>query len=368
MSKKKFSKIVKSTINDIAKYVPGESSIDNDKNTIKLSSNESPFKIPNKTLTSTQKLISDINLYPDGDSNLLKKSIEKKFKISKNQIICGNGSDDILSVICQTFGTEKSEVICSEYGFIYYPIISKIAGAKVITAKTKNLEICLDNIINSISKKTKIIFIANPNNPTGTIILKNKLKEFLKKIPDNVIIVVDGAYSEYVIDKRYTDGIDLVRTFPNLIVTRTFSKIYALAGLRLGWAYSSENIIELLEKVRGPFNVNLIAQNIGSMILNDNDFLKRSIRHNLKWQKILPDFLKSQGLNAYETYANFILVKVKKGNVSKKKIISGLKKNKVIVRDLENYGLNEYFRVSIGTNKQMNFFMKIIKKIIKDSQ
>ena len=181
MNRKNFSKIVKSTINDIAKYVPGESSIDDDKNIIKLSSNESPFKIPNKILTSTKKLIPDINLYPDGDSNLLKESIAKKFKISKSQIICGNGSDDILSIVCQTFGTEKSEIICSEYGFIYYPIISKIAGAKVITAKTKNLEICFENIIDCISKKTRIIFIANPNNPTGTIILKNKLKEFLKK-------------------------------------------------------------------------------------------------------------------------------------------------------------------------------------------
>ena len=191
-------------------------------------------------------------MYPDGDSSSLKLSISKKFKINRNQIICGNGSDDILSLITQAFGREGSEVICSEYGFIYYPIISKIAGARVVIAKSKNLSVSCENILKKISKKTKIIFIANPNNPTGSIIFRNELKDFLRRVPKNIIVVIDGAYSEFVTDKSYSDGIDLINNFENIIITRTFSKIFALAGLRLGWAYSSKQIIEILEKSERP--------------------------------------------------------------------------------------------------------------------
>ena len=290
MQKKIISKIVKPTINQIAKYIPGESLIDGKKDVIKLSSNESPFKIPSKVSAISEKLISKFNLYPDGDSNILKKSLSKNFKINFSQIICGNGSDDILSLVAQAFSDENSEIICSQYGFIYYPIVAKISGAKVLTAKTDGLNISCKNILSLITKKTKIIFFANPNNPTGTVILRNELIKFISSVPKNIIIVIDGAYSEFVTNKNYSNGLDLVKKFPNIIVTRTFSKIYALAGLRLGWAYSSKSIIEILEKIRGPFNVNSIAQNIGAMILKEKKFLMKSINHNNKWQKKLPPY------------------------------------------------------------------------------
>jgi len=364
MQKKIISKIVKPTINQIAKYIPGESLINGKGNVIKLSSNESPFKIPSKVSIFSQKSISTINLYPDGDSNILKKSISKNFKINFSQIICGNGSDDILSLIAQAFADESSEIICSQYGFIYYPIVAKISGAKVLTAKTEGLNISCKNILSIITKKTKIIFFANPNNPTGTVILKDELIKFISKVPKNIIIVIDGAYSEFITNRNYTDGLDLVKKFPNVIVTRTFSKIYALAGLRLGWAYSSKSIIELLEKIRGPFNVNSIAQNIGTMILKEKKFLIKSINHNKKWQKKLPVLIRSLGLKAHETFANFILIEVKEKN-KKKKIISELLKKKIIIRDLNNYGLKKFFRVSIGTDFEMNFFIKTLQLIMK---
>ena len=190
------------------------------------------------------------------------------------------------------------------------------------------------------------------------------LIKFISRVPKNIIIVIDGAYSEFVTDKNYSDCLDLVKKFPNIIVTRTFSKIYALAGLRLGWAYSSESIIELLEKIRGPFNVNLIAQKIGSLILKEKKFLKKSIVHNLKWQKKLPNFVDSIGLKGHATFANFILIEVRDTKKKKIEILSKLLKNKIIVRDLESYGLKNYFRVSIGTNPQMNLFMKILKNVV----
>tara|TARA_B100000963_G_scaffold334627_1_gene327981 strand:- start:1244 stop:2344 length:1101 start_codon:yes stop_codon:yes gene_type:complete len=364
MQKKIISKIVKPTINQIAKYVPGESLIDGKKDVIKLSSNESPFKIPNKVSAISEKLISKFNLYPDGDSNILKKSLSKNFKINFSQIICGNGSDDILSLIAQAFSDENSEIICSQYGFIYYPIVAKISGAKVITAKTDGLNISCKNILSSITKKTKLIFFANPNNPTGTVILKSELIKFISRVPKNIIIVIDGAYSEFVVNKNYSDCLDLVKKFPNIIVTRTFSKIYALAGLRLGWAYSSKPIIELLEKIRGPFNVNSIAQNIGAMILKEKKFLRKSINHNKKWQKKLPIIIDSLGLKAYKTYANFILMEIRKQS-KKKHIISELLRKKIIVRDLDNYDLKNFLRVSIGTDSEMNIFIKALQSIMK---
>jgi histidinol-phosphate aminotransferase len=366
MEKKILSKLVKPTINKIAKYIPGDSKIIGEKKVIKLSSNESPFKVPKNILSFSSKLIKSINTYPDGDCLLLKTSISEKFRIKKNQIICGNGSDDILSIIAQAFGRENSEIICSQYGFVYYPIISKVSGSKVVTAKSNGMNISLENILRKISKKTKIIFFANPNNPTGTVIFKNELVNFLKKVPKNIIVVIDGAYSEFITESKYTDGINLVNKFPNIIVTRTFSKIFALAGLRLGWGYSSKNIIDILEKIRGPFNVNLYSQALGALILNEKNFIKKSIQHNDKWQKKLHDHINKIGLEAYKTYANFILVKVNKSKFNKPKILSELNKNKILVRDLKNNGLDDFFRVSIGTDKEMIFFLKKLSDIMKN--
>jgi histidinol-phosphate aminotransferase len=363
MQKKIISKIVKPTINQIAKYIPGESLIDGKSDVIKLSSNESPFKIPSKVSAISKKIISEFNLYPDGDSNILKKALSKNFKINFSQIICGNGSDDILSLVAQAFSDQNSEIICSQYGFIYYPIVAKISGAKVLTAKTDGLKISCKNILSLITKKTKIIFFANPNNPTGTVILRNELIKFISSVPKNIIIVIDGAYSEFVTNNNYSNGLDLVKKFPNIVVTRTFSKIYALAGLRLGWAYSSKSIIEILEKIRGPFNVNSIAQNLGALILKEKKFLIKSINHNNKWQKKLPPIINSLGLKAYKTFANFILVEVREQN-KKKKIISELLKKKIIIRDLDSYGLKKFFRVSIGKDSEMNIFTEALQSIM----
>ena len=361
MAKFKIENIVKPTIKGIAKYIPGDSPEKNNSEFIKLSSNESPFEIPKKIFSSVNKVLRHTHLYPDGDCLLLKKSISERFKLQTNQIICGNGSDDILSIICQTFSREGSEVICSEYGFIYYPIIAKAAGCKVVTAKTKQLSVNCENILKKINKKTKIIFIANPNNPTGSIIFKKELIKFLDKVPPRIIVVLDGAYSEFIVDKDYSDGIDLVRKYKNLIVTRTFSKIFGLAGLRLGWGYSNEEIISLMERIRGPFNVNNIAQHIGSLILKDDVFLKKSIEHNKKWQKYLPKKINEFGLKAKTSPTNFVLVEVDKKKYLKRKILNDLNKNKIIVRDMTSYNLKDFFRVSIGKDLHMKKFLKVLK-------
>lgn len=359
-----FELLTKPSIREIEKYLPGESLLNETKGIIKLSSNESPFSIPKKICNKAKNLVLSSNIYPDGNSSLLKGAIAKKFNLNSDNIICGNGSDDILSIIAQTFSTNQCEVICSEFGFIYYPIIARASGCKVVTAPSENLGVSCKNILKLVTKKTKIIFFANPNNPTGTIIFKDELINFLKKLPKNIIVVLDGAYSEFIVDKRYTDGLDLVENFENLIITRTFSKIFALAGLRIGWGYANKKIIELLEKIRGPFNVNVLAQNFGKLILEETDFLKKSISHNEKWRKSLPKKLNGLGLKSFETFANFVLVKVDSNKFSKKRILKLLKERNILVRDLDNYGLVDYFRVSIGTSPELNKFLKELRSII----
>ena len=364
-SKYPFFKNLKPSLKKISKYVPGESEDKNNNRIIKLSSNESPFTLSKKILLNISTKLKNCNRYPDGDCRIIKKALVKKFNLNSKQIICGNGSDDILALICNAFSRENTEVICSNYGFIYYPVVAYASGAKVVNAKTKNLSISTSNILKKITKNTKIIFIANPNNPTGSIIFKDELIKFLKKVPKKIIVVLDGAYAEYIDDKRFSDGLDLVRKYPNIVVTRTFSKIFGIAGLRLGWAYSSKEVIELMEKIRGPFNVNTIAQVAASEILSDESFLEKSIKHNDKTKQWLSIELKNLGLNVIESYTNFLLVKTNKNQMSAKDIVERLKEKGILVRGLENYKLPDFFRVSLGKKEELKVFLDYLSKIFK---
>lgn len=361
-SKKNYLKNIKPSLNNIAKYVPGES---DDKNGVKLSANESPFSLPNDIKLKTLKLIQKSNKYPDGDSSILKESISKKYNINKNQIICGNGSDDILSLIGLAFSRENCEIICSKYSFLFYPIIAYSVGSKVKFSEVNGLKICPENILKKITNKTSIIYIANPNNPTGSILYKKELIKMLSEIPKNIIVVIDGAYAEFVEKKEFTDGIDLIKNFPNVIITRTFSKIYAMAGFRIGWAYSSLEIIQVLEKIRGPFNVNLIAQIAASLILKNTKFIRKSIDHNKKWRSWLAKKINSLGLEAINSHTNFILVKVNSKKFSAESIVRDLKKQKIFVRELNNYNLKNYFRISIGKESELKKLVKNLKNILK---
>lgn len=359
-----FLKDIKPGINKISKYVSGDVGIGNNK-VIKLSSNESPFEIPKTIIQSISREIKFSNKYPDGDCSILKHALVKKFGVKKDQIVCGNGSDDILSLICLAFSRENSEIICSNHGFLFYPIISHSSGAKPIFAETRNYSIDILKIIKKINNKTRIIFFANPNNPTGSIIFKKELISALKIIPPHIIVVIDGAYAEYVQEKEFSGGFELVEQFPNLIVTRTFSKIYALAAYRIGWGYSSREVIEILEKIRGPFNVNLVAQLAASKILDETEFLKKSLSHNNKWKKKMQKELRDIGFQIKENYGNFIFVINNFKNFSTKDILDFLGKRNIFVRSLDAYKLSNCFRVSIGNQKENKLFLEEISNFIK---
>ena len=353
-------------ISDLHPYEPGRSIDDviaeyKPEKVVKLASNENPLGASPKAIKALEAATDSLHLYPDGDSKNLKLLIAKHESVDIDNIIIGNGSNEVLELAARAFLNKDSSAVMSKHAFAVYKIVTQSNGSKIIEVPTTDWKHSLDDFSNYFEDSTRICFIANPNNPTGSIIFKKELIKFLDKVPSTIIVVLDGAYSEFIKDKSYTDGVDLVNKYKNLIITRTFSKIFGLAGLRLGWGYSNKEIINLMERIRGPFNVNLIAQHIGSLILKDNEFLKKSIDHNEKWRHYLPKKLNELGFKVKTSYTNFVLVEVDKKKHSKEKILNILKKNKIIVRDMKSYNLQNFFRVSIGRDSHMKKFLKVLK-------
>jgi histidinol-phosphate aminotransferase len=291
---------------NIDAYEPGKSSVNNLKKVIKLSANESALGMSSKV----KKIISNKNLnffrYPDGKSKALRSQISKKFKCNKERVICGAGSDEVIQMLCQLFLRPKDEVIVPQFSFLMYRIYSKIVGAKVIFAKEKNYKISISEIIKKVTKKTKIVFLANPNNPTGTYLTEIELIELRKKLRKDILLVVDDAYAEYMKNHDYKSGLDLFKKKENVFILRTFSKIYGLSSLRIGWGYGSKKIIKSLNIIKPPFNVNEVAQKAAVESLKDNKFISRSISHNIFYAKKIKNFLKNYEINSNKISANFL--------------------------------------------------------------
>lgn len=344
-------------INNIKTYEGGKSFIPGKKNIIKLSSNESPFGPSKKVLNAIDQASKKTNRYPTADCLELKKSLGKKFRLPIKNIFCGNGSDEILGLLCQLFLSKNDEVIIPKHSFLMYEIYASINNAKIKYADVDDYSFKVDDIIKKITKKTKIIFIAQPNNPTGMYLDKKSLNRLIKGVPKRIMIVIDAAYSEFINNADYTDGLNLIRKNNNVIVTHTFSKIYGLASLRLGWCAASSRIIALLDKIRGPFNVNQIAQIAGSIALKDTNYEKKVIKHNKIWLKKFKLELAKLPIKVYDSQANFVFVKVLDVNKLNKYLLS----NGVIVRTLENYDIYDCMRISIGTESENKKFLKLIK-------
>ncbi len=331
---------------------------------IKLSANESALGPSPKALREYNKVSRLIKRYPDYNNFFLEKILAKKFKIDFKRIIIGSGSDQIFELICRAFLKKNDEVIVPQYSFIIYRIYSKICGAKVVYAKEENFKISIKNILKKVSKKTKIVFLANPNNPTGTIINKQDLLKLRKKLRKNILLVVDDAYFEYVKDRNYKSGLDLFSNSKNVIVTRTFSKIYGLAGLRVGWGYSSKNIIEALNQIKPPFNVNKVALSVASVAVKDEKWLKKEIKHVQKWSKTFFNIFKDLKISTNKGYANFMLISFKNVKKNSKKIFLKLAKSGILVREMSVYNIKNCLRVTIGNSSENKKLISEIKKIL----
>jgi histidinol-phosphate aminotransferase len=345
-------------------YKPGKAKLSKIKNIIKLSANESALGVSPKVKKEINKKIN-FSKYPDSKSNNLRLSISKKFKCKLEKIICGAGSDEIIQIICQLFLKPKDEVIVSQYSFLMYRIYSKIVGANVLFARENNYKISVSEIIKKISKKTKIVFLANPNNPTGTYLKKNELLKLRKKLRSNILLVVDDAYDEYMKKKDYISGLELFKKSKNVIVLRTFSKIYGLASLRIGWGHGPKKIIDAMNIIKPPFNTNMAAQLAAVAALNDKSFIKKSVKHNYTWANKIKKVLNKFNIMTNEITTNFFLLNFKKCKYSANYIKKKLENNGIILRSMQAYKIKNALRLTIGSSSANNKLISVLNKIFR---
>ena len=358
MSLLKFKKL------KIETYKPGKSKLSRLKNIVKLSANESALGVSPKVKKEINKKIN-ISKYPDSKSKSLRKNISNKFKCRFENIICGAGSDEIIQMVCTLFLKSKDEVIVPQFSFLMYRIYAKIAGANVIYSKENNFKISVTEILKKVSKKTKIVFLANPNNPTGTYLEKKDLIKLRKKLRSNILLVIDDAYVEYIRQKNYQSGLQLFKNKNNVLILRTFSKIYGLASLRVGWGYGPKNIIDAMYAIKPPFNVNSTAQIAAVTALKDKNFIKKSIKHNFFWANKLKKIFENYGVQSNEINTNFLLLNFNKCKYSANYIQKKLENKGIILRGMNSYKIKNALRLTIGNVADNNKLIKILKKIFK---
>ena len=293
---------------DIAIYKPGKSAAPEGVELHKLSSNETPIGPSPDTKQAIIDASSNLELYPDGPSEALRTAIADTHGLNRDNIICGNGSDELLSLLGTAYLEPGDEVVFTEHGFLMYRIVALSCSARPVTVKESNEHADVDAILAAVTPRTKLVFLANPNNPTGTYIPMEEVRRLHEGLPKSTLLVLDAAYAEYVRRNDYESGVELASSTTNVIMTRTFSKIHGLAGLRIGWAYASKGIIDTLERVRGPFNVNTLAIAAGTAAIKDRAHVDKAVAHNDKWLNWLTDELTNLGLRVTPSVGNFLLV------------------------------------------------------------
>ncbi|HVU27669.1 MAG TPA: histidinol-phosphate transaminase [Verrucomicrobiae bacterium] len=331
---------------------------------IKVASNENPFGPSPLAVAAMQKAISGVNLYPDGNAFYLKQKLAAKLGVETTNLILGNGSNEIIEFVAHALLAPGDEVVVSQYCFAIYPIVAKMFGANVITVPAKNYGHDLPAMLRAITPKTKIIFVANPNNPTGTLAPREEVVKFVNEIPDDVLLVMDEAYIEFLDDA--VDLIPLIRlgARKNLILMRTFSKIYGLAGLRIGYGIGNPEFISALEKIRQPFNVNLLAQTAALAALDDDEHVHKTRANNFTGLQFFENALRRElKLEFVPSFANFILVRVGAGQ----KVFDAMQKQGVIVRPMGGYQLPEWIRISVGTPQENERCLKALRNALNEN-
>lgn len=335
-------------ITTIQPYVGGKSKVEGAVRVLKLSSNENPWGASPKAKAAFAAAAGDLHRYPDGGHLALREAIGKAYNLPADQLICGAGSDELLGLLIHAYAGAGDEVLYSQHGFLMYKIYALANGATPIAAAEKNLTADVDALLAAVTPRTTIVLLANPNNPTGTLVPFSEVKRLRAKLPEQVILGLDAAYAEYLDDKNYEDGCSLVRG-TNTVVFHTFSKIYGLSALRLGWAYGPAAIIDILNRVRSPFNVNAPALAAGMAAVADQAYIGEMRSKNAKERERVVTSIRGLGYEVVESVTNFVLVKFgpEAGGMNKHLAVRG-----VIVRDVVAYGLPEYLRISIGTSEE----------------
>tara|TARA_B100002051_G_scaffold233347_1_gene232519 strand:- start:1135 stop:2217 length:1083 start_codon:yes stop_codon:yes gene_type:complete len=348
------------------KYVAGLSLFKSRRSPIKLSANESALGPSPKAVKSYNSIGKGFVRYPDSDGTFFRKVLAKKFGLERNRIILGSGSDQIFELVCKLFLNKGDQVVVTEYSFIIYRIYSRMCGATVRFAKEENFTPSVKSILDCVNRKTKIVFLANPNNPTGTYLDKNEMLELRKKLRSDILLVVDDAYCEFINDPNFHSGIQLFSKSKNVLVTRTFSKIYGLAGLRIGWGYASRSIIQKLYEIKPPFNVSRPALFAATQAVQDTNWLKKAIKHNNFWAEKMFDVLNEIGIATNRTNVNFFLLNFDFVNVSASQAFNKLANSGILVRQMDVYNIKNSLRVTIGNSSENKKFISKIKKIFYD--
>ena len=357
--------VPKSGIMDISPYTPGKSSARGSK-VYKLSSNESPFGASKNAIAAYASTASALERYPDGSATALREVIAARYRLNPASIVCGAGSDELLQLLAHAYLNEGDEAIYSQYGFLVYPIAISSNGAKAVVAAETNHTTSVDNILKCVTPRTKVVFLANPNNPTGTYLPFDEVKRLHAGLAKTTLLILDAAYAEYVKRNDYESGIELVATSENVVMTRTFSKIYGLAGLRLGWAYCPAHVADVLNRVRGPFNVSAAAMAAGVAAIEDQKFVDAAVSHNVKWVEKLMGQLRRLGLQVTPSVGNFLLIHFAAAGAKTAPLADAyLIDHGIIVRRMEGYGLPNCLRLTIGDEEANHAVVAALSDFMK---
>ncbi|MEN3952620.1 histidinol-phosphate transaminase [Iodidimonas sp. SYSU 1G8] len=317
----------------------------------KMSSNEAALGPSPKALEAYRKAEATLQRYPDGGAHKLREAIARHHDVEFDRVVCGFGSDDLLQLLARGYAGPGDEVLYSEHGFLIYPIAARAVGAEPVAARDDGYTVSVDAMLAAVTERTKIVFIANPNNPTGTYIPATELERLHAGLPEHVVLVVDAAYAEFVTDPAYDSGQQLASWAPNVIMTRTFSKVYGLAALRVGWAYGAPGIVDVLNRLRGPFNVAAPAQAAAVAALDDREFLEKALAHNSRWRDWLFQRLGGLGLDVVPSAGNFLLIGF--GSTERARAADAYLQDKGwYLRRMDSYGFTDHLRLTVGTEAE----------------
>ena len=359
-------------IHSIAPYLPGkpiselarEIGLD-ESSIIKLASNENPLGTSPLALEAMEKALNEVMRYPDGNGFELKKALSEKYVVNSDQIILGNGSNDVLELAARVFLKPGTSAVFSQHAFAVYPLVTQATGATGIVVPAKNYDHDIDAMLDAITPDTRIVFIANPNNPTGTFLPAPEVLRFLEHISRDVLVILDEAYNEYLPDTSRVDTIKWLDIFPNLLITRTFSKIYGMAGIRIGFGLAHAQLSGLMNRIRQPFNVNSIGLAGALAAINDTEFVKRSYALNQAGMLQITSGLRQLGLTYIPSYGNFLSFKVENGKTAA--VYQYLLQRGIIVRPIGIYEMPEFLRVTVGLASENNKFLQLLESAIKES-
>ena len=351
---------------DIEAYVPGGSTVPTGVRLHKMSANETPLGASARAKAAAADGLDHLHDYPDGSARVLREAIARRHGLNADNIVCGNGSDELLSVMAQAYLRPGDEAIYTQHGFLVYRIAILAAGAEPVVAPETDFTADVDAILACVTDKTRMVFVANPNNPTGTYLPLDEVRRLHAGLSDDVLLVLDAAYAEYVRRNDYGPGIELVSESRNVVMTRTFSKIHGLAALRVGWAYAPDHVIDVVNRVRGPFNVNALAISAGAAALKDTAHVDAAIAHNDEWVPRVTKRLEALGLAVTPSVGNFVLMHFDDAHVTAEEADRWLTDRGFVMRRVTGYGLPNALRMSIGTAEANEGALAALEELFND--